>query len=108
MDCKHAYLKNGIQYILCHHEPQPQPNDHRSLFHATCPFQVFCKTSNCHKMTPEWKGCAKIVSESRQNAARQIIEEPAPKPTPRRKPRKKPVVEAETATIEAESLETQE
>jgi len=70
MDCKYAYLKRGIPYLLCQMEPEPTGYDKTSLFHAVCPHQAHCPKENCHKNTPGWERCAKLARKP-QEAAQQ-------------------------------------
>lgn len=81
MDCPNAYLKDGVQFILCKKESMPIQNDHKSLFHATCPHQVFCQTANCHRMTADWIKCHKNAPIEPHAPARET-QEPVPTPTP--------------------------
>ena len=60
MDCKHAYLKDKIPYLLCDMENIPSGYDRRELFHAVCLHQAECPQHNCHKLTPAWPSCLKL------------------------------------------------
>lgn len=61
MECKYAYMKQHIDYVLCKKEPEPDRHDRRKLFHAMCGHQVNCPKENCHKLTSSWRNCAKLV-----------------------------------------------
>lgn len=60
MDCKHAYLKEKIPYLLCDKEAEPSGYDPKELFHAVCIHQSHCPKENCHKLTPSWPSCIKL------------------------------------------------
>lgn len=72
MDCKNAYMKDKIPYLLCSKENIPTGYDRKELFHAVCIHQAHCPRQNCHKLTPDWKSCIKlreIRSEKPQDGA---------------------------------------
>lgn len=60
MDCKYAYMKDKIPYVLCRKEVTPTGYDRKELFHAVCPHQEHCPKLNCHKLTPSWMNCFKL------------------------------------------------
>ena len=60
MDCKHAYFKDKIEYVLCDKENTPSGYDRRELFHSVCIHQAHCPQHNCHKLTPDWASCIKL------------------------------------------------
>lgn len=64
MDCKNAYIKNGINYILCSREPEPKPGDQRAICHAICGFQRFCPTIRSCTLLPSYVGCMKLKAEN--------------------------------------------
>lgn len=61
MECKFAYMKQHIDYVLCKKEPEPGRHDREKLFHAICGHQVDCPKENCHKLTANWRNCTKLV-----------------------------------------------
>ena len=42
MQCENAYIKEGVRYILCRKEKEPDIRDQRALTHAMCGHQRFC------------------------------------------------------------------
>lgn len=67
MECRHAYLKANIDYVLCDKEPQPSPYDRKALAHAVCAHQAECPKAHCHRLTANWVRCVKLAERS-QNA----------------------------------------
>lgn len=67
MECRYAYMKQNIDYVLCKKEPEPTRYDREKLFHAVCAHQVHCPRENCHKLSAGWMHCAKLA-EKRQEA----------------------------------------
>lgn len=96
MECKYAYMKKNIPYVLCNKEPEPGKYDRAALFHAACPHQALCPKANCHKLTAGWLKCVNLA-ESNQNALEDAVgvdvsaEEEAPKKPSRS--RRKPQTE---------------
>lgn len=64
MDCKHAYIANGIKYILCDKEPQPKANDQKAICHSMCGFQRFCPNIRACTLLPSYVGCMKLKAEN--------------------------------------------
>ena len=93
MECKYAYMKKNIPYVLCSKEPEPKGIDRKELFHAVCGHQAHCPKENCHKLTGSWLRCVKLA-ERNQMAYEEALgvaestEAKAPKTRPRsrRKP----------------------
>ena len=61
MECKYAYMKQHIDYVLCKKEPDPSRHDREKLFHAVCAHQVECPKEKCHKLSANWRNCSKLV-----------------------------------------------
>lgn len=74
MECKHAYMKQNIDYVLCDKEKNPNPNNRTELFHACCPHQTHCPAKNCHKLSASWLRCIKLA-ETHQNAFEAVLDE---------------------------------
>lgn len=68
MECRNAYMKPNIDYVLCRKEPEPTRYDRDKLFHAVCAHQVHCPKENCHKLSAGWQNCAKL-REAAQSAS---------------------------------------
>ena len=77
MECKFAYMKHDIEYVLCKKEPEPTRADRNALFHAVCGHQVHCPKQNCHKLTASWMNCVKLT-EKPQEAAGEPFNEGIP------------------------------
>ena len=96
MDCKHAYLKDKIEYVLCDKENIPSGYDRRELFHAVCIHQAACPRQNCHKLTPDWPSCLKLheipTEKPQENAGVAFVAEAGDgsgeKKTPQKRTRK--------------------
>lgn len=69
MDCKNAYLINGVDYMLCRKVGKIDVKDAKSVAHAVCPHQKFCPTKNCHIMAAGWDKCKRLVEEKPVSAA---------------------------------------
>lgn len=92
MECKYAYTKRDIDYILCKKEPEPTRYDREKLFHAVCAHQVECPKQNCHKLSAGWERCAKLREPpptAYENVFPDMIEEPEAALKPARKGRRK-------------------
>ena len=61
MECKYAYTKQHIDYVLCSKEPEPSRHDREKLFHAMCGHQVNCPKQSCHKLSATWRQCVKLI-----------------------------------------------
>lgn len=68
MECKFAYLRHDIEYVLCKKEPEPSRTDRNALFHAVCAHQAHCPKQNCHKLTASWINCAKLAEKPQDGA----------------------------------------
>lgn len=79
MECKYAYMKSDIEYVLCNKEPTPTRHDRTALFHAMCGHQAHCPRQNCHKLTPSWKNCVKLA-ERNSAAYESVFSEPIAEP----------------------------
>ena len=93
MDCKFAYLKPKIPYLLCRKEAEPDGFNKTELFHAVCPHQAHCPKENCHKNTAGWVNCLKLVQRAQEAAQQPPVEEAQqPEETPKapQKSRRKP------------------
>ena len=71
MECKYAYMKQHIDYVLCKKEPEPGRHDREKLFHAICGHQVNCPKENCHKLSAGWQNCMKL-REAPQSAPKEV------------------------------------
>lgn len=91
MECRYAYMKQHIDYVLCNKEPEPDRHDREKLFHAVCAHQVDCPTKKCHKLSANWKRCAKLAEANQaayEHVMSEVVQTPAEepkKPTRRRK-----------------------
>lgn len=93
MECKYAYLKSNIPYVLCKKELEPSGMDRKELFHAVCSHQAHCPKINCHKLTAEWVNCVKLAERNQralEEAVGADVSTEAPAPKTRSKSRRKP------------------
>jgi hypothetical protein len=92
MECRYAYMKQHIDYVLCKKEPEPTRYDREKLFHAVCAHQVHCPRENCHKLSSGWEKCTKL-REAPKTAYEDIfpdmIQDPDEAFKPTRKSRRK-------------------
>ena len=93
MDCKFAYMKHDIEYVLCKKEPEPARADRSALFHAVCGHQAHCPKENCHKLTASWPNCVKLAEKPQNDTGERFgeevsvdTEEPKKRSRNRRKP----------------------
>ena len=92
MECKYAYTKPNIDYVLCKQEPEPTRYDREKLFHAVCPHQVHCPKENCHKLSAGWIRCTKLREQSTEtydDLFPTMIQDPDEALKPARKSRRK-------------------
>lgn len=59
MQCENAYIKEGVRYILCRKEKEPDLRDQRALTHAMCGHQRFCPNNRACTLLPSWEHCLK-------------------------------------------------
>ena len=76
MQCENAYIKEGVRYILCRKEKEPDIRDQRALTHAMCGHQRFCPNIRACTLLPSWERClkraekpAQVRGEAAENAA---------------------------------------
>lgn len=76
MQCENAYIKEGVRYILCKKEKEPDIRDQRALTHAMCGHQRFCPNIRACTLLPSWERClkraekpAQVRGEAAENAA---------------------------------------
>lgn len=69
MDCKHAYFKDDIPYVLCRCEKEPRTNKLRDVSGSMCGYQRFCPNIRACALLPTWPECRKlsIAAEPAQN-----------------------------------------
>lgn len=68
MECPHAYLQRGIEYVLCDREAFPMRQNKADVAHAVCLHQAFCPKENCHKLSANWAKCNKLAVRSPERA----------------------------------------
>lgn len=89
MECKFAYLKHDIDYVLCKKEPVPARADKTALFHAVCGHQAHCPKENCHKLTASWPSCVKLADKPQNDAGEPFAEEvPVQEEAPKKRSRR--------------------
>lgn len=76
MQCENAYIKEGVRYILCKKEKEPDIRDQRALTHAMCGHQRFCPNIRACTLLPSWERCLKraenhpqVCGEAAESAA---------------------------------------
>ena len=63
MDCKHAYFKDGIQYVLCDCGGTPKTKKLADITQHMCAYQRFCPNIRACALLPEWVNCHKLKTE---------------------------------------------
>lgn len=63
-ECKHAYRRENMPYILCSKEKTPL--NKADIYHSLCPHQRFCAEKNCAILTETWAGCKKHSTQAPQ------------------------------------------
>ena len=71
MDCKHAYFKDGVQYVLCDCGGKPQNSKLAELTKHMCAYQRFCPNIRACALLPEWVNCHKLKIE--ENPEEKIV-----------------------------------
>ena len=88
MQCENAYIKEGVRYILCRKEKEPDMRDQRALTHAMCGHQRFCPNIRACTLLPSWERCLKRA-ETRTQVRSEAAENAAGKERPARTAKKK-------------------
>lgn len=60
MDCKHAYFKDDIQYVLCDCGGKPQSKKLNEVTKYMCQHQRYCPNIRACTLLPEWRNCCKL------------------------------------------------
>ena len=63
MDCKHAYFKDGIQYVLCDCGGAPKSRKLVDVTPHMCAYQRFCPNIRTCALLPEWVNCPRLKTE---------------------------------------------
>lgn len=63
MDCKHAYFKDDIQYVLCDCGGKPQSKKLNEVTKHMCQYQRYCPNIRACALLPEWVNCDKLKRE---------------------------------------------
>lgn len=63
MDCKHAYFKDDIQYVLCDCGGKPQSKKLNEVTKYMCQHQRYCPNIRACALLPEWVNCDKLKRE---------------------------------------------
>lgn len=85
MECKHAYLKSGVNYVLCKCQGEPKSLKMQDVTPCMCGHQRFCPQIQHCTLLPTWQNClVKRQAEKKTVVAfeeeDEKVEEPAPKP----------------------------
>ena len=57
MECKHAYFKAGINYVLCKCQGEPASESIQDLTRCLCGHQKFCRQIRSCSLLPTWRDC---------------------------------------------------
>lgn len=61
MDCKHAYFKDNIPYVLCDCDGTPRTARLDEVTKYMCGYQRFCPNIRACTLLPEWIACSKHI-----------------------------------------------
>ncbi len=65
MNCPNAYKKNGVYFILCKKEDEPDAKSRGTeLYHSVCPYQMFCPNTHCYQLKDTFIQCRKLTEEA--------------------------------------------
>lgn len=69
MECRYAYRKNGVPYILCKCLGEPKSDKMQDTAHCMCGHQRFCaKVQDC-SLLPSWVECRVRKDKEARDAA---------------------------------------
>ena len=60
MECKHAYFKDDIPYVLCDCVGTPRTKKLDEVTKCMCGYQRFCPNIRACTLLPEWRECSKL------------------------------------------------
>ena len=60
MECKHAYISDGVNYVLCDADGKVKPMTLKEAAPHMCQHQKFCKQIRQCALLPSWINCQKL------------------------------------------------
>lgn len=81
MECKYAYTKVGVKYVLCKCHGKVKSNDMKEIAHCMCGHQRFCREIKKCALLPSWIHC-RVKKEAEEAEAAEmaaIVEVPETK-----------------------------
>ena len=66
MECKHAYFKDNVVYVLCDCDGAPKSNNLDEVTKYMCSYQRFCPNKRACALLPEWRQCHKLTVHTEQ------------------------------------------
>lgn len=60
MECKHAYISDGVNYVLCDAEGKVKPMTLKEAAPHMCQHQKFCQQIRQCALLPSWINCQKL------------------------------------------------
>lgn len=60
MDCRYAYFKDGVPYVLCRKDKEPRTNRLDEITKCMCGYQRFCPNIRACALLPTWVECQKL------------------------------------------------
>ena len=62
MECKHAYISDGVNYVLCDADGKVKPMTLKEAAPHMCQHQKFCQQIRKCALLPSWINCWKLRS----------------------------------------------
>jgi len=78
MECKHAYIKENINYVLCDCDGKPEKYDLKNITPIMCNYQRFCPKVNQCALLPTWRECKKLHQNQEKKPEKVEIPEEIP------------------------------
>ena len=80
MECKHAYISDGVNYVLCDAEGKVKPMTLKEAAPHMCQHQKFCQQIRQCALLPSWINCkklreAKLYVSGNENEEVVVVEE---------------------------------
>ncbi len=86
MNCPNAYKQNGVYFILCKKEDEPDAKSRGTeLYHSVCPYQMFCPNTHCYRLKDTYVQCRKLTEEAPTQSEAQTEDKHIPKKKTRSK-----------------------
>ena len=75
MECKHAYRRDDVDYIICDVDGKVTSNKLSEVAPKLCLYQRFCPNIRNCALLPTWVDCQKLANEAVKMTAEAEIDE---------------------------------